>query len=617
MTQSRAAKRRRFGVGLGGCLLLAMLLPTGGGTAAADQLATAPVTDGVMPAVPAPVPRVLGFGDLELYGKIFVLQEHGRWKDADRAIAQLSDRRLMGHVLAQRYLHPTAYRSRYKELKTWLDSYADHPQAERIYKLALKRKPSGAARPHAPRQVTPLRAYFGSDAVDQAPPERSLGSADRKKAARLKRQLRRNVLNTRLSISEEIIEGKNAERLLSKAEIDEIRVDIAAAWYYYGNYPRALTLAEQATARSGDLVPIGHWTAGLAAWRLGNLEAAARHFSAQAQSERLSSWNRAAGSFWAARAYLRNGKPAEASAMLRRAARHKRTFYSLLAERALGVENASAPFVGEVTVSQIAVLEQFPSAARALALLQLGDREMAETELERLGGWHTPEVAEALLAVAETAGLPSLAYKLGSQLAAAELEITAPGLIEAALYPIPPWRPEGGFEIDRALIYALIRQESSFNPSARSPAGARGLMQLMPGTARYMAGRSFRGKKRQQLNDPALNLSLGQRYLVYLLSNDTVGGDLFRLTVAYNGGPGNLAKWQRKVDDGGDPLLFLESLPSRETRLFVERVLTNLWIYRVRLGQPAPALDALAAGDWPAYEALDSDGSEVAQNVQN
>jgi len=70
-----------------------------------------------------------------------------------------------------------------------------------------------------------------------------------------------------------------------------------------------------------------------------------------------------------------------------------------------------------------------------------------------------------------------------------------------------------------------------------------------------------------------------------------------------------------KADD--DPLLFIEALPSKETRLFIERVLTNLWIYRHRLGQPAPSLERLAGGDWPRYEALDGTRAEVAQNGSN
>ena len=86
-------------------------------------------------------------------------------------------------------------------------------------------------------------------------------------------------------------------------------------------------------------------------------------------------------------------------------------------------------------------------------------------------------------------------------------------------------------------------------------------------------------------------------------------------TTAYNGGPGNLNKWQRKMDYKGDPLLFIESLPSRETRLFIERVLANLWIYRQRLGQPAPSLDGIVSGDWPLYVALDTETHELASNA--
>jgi soluble lytic murein transglycosylase-like protein len=94
------------------------------------------------------------------------------------------------------------------------------------------------------------------------------------------------------------------------------------------------------------------------------------------------------------------------------------------------------------------------------------------------------------------------------------------------------------------------------------------------------------------------------------MSERGIQRDLFRTAAAYNAGPGNLRKWERNVPHGNDPLLFIESLPSRETRAFVERILTNLWIYRDRLGQESPSLDDIVAGRWPRYEALDSDGKD-------
>ena len=92
-------------------------------------------TDGM-----AELPRVLSDDDASRYRKIFSLQEDGDWRAADRLIGALDDRVLMGHVLAQRYLHPTKYRSAYKELKDWMAEYADHPDAPRIYQLATSRQ---------------------------------------------------------------------------------------------------------------------------------------------------------------------------------------------------------------------------------------------------------------------------------------------------------------------------------------------------------------------------------------------------------------------------------------------------------------------------------------------
>ncbi|MEQ9449317.1 MAG: lytic transglycosylase domain-containing protein, partial [Rhodospirillaceae bacterium] len=177
---------------------------------------------------------------------------------------------------------------------------------------------------------------------------------------------------------------------------------------------------------------------------------------------------------------------------------------------------------------------------------------------------------------------------------------------DAALYPLPAWELENGYSVDRALVFAFIRQESRFNTNAKSPAGARGLMQLMPRTASFVAkDNSLRGGRLNELYNPQLNLDLGQRYLELLMGDDLVRGNLFMLAAAYNGGPGNLNKWLRRMNYPEDPLLFIESIPSRETRLFIERVLSNFWLYRLRLGQEVPSLDAVAAGRWPYYFALD------------
>ena len=155
-------------------------------------------------------------------------QEDGKWQAADDRIGQLDDRVLLGHVMAQRYLHPTAYRSKYRELKTWLTDYADHPQAKRIHRLAKKRRPNGAAAPRAPERISMRLRSFPEVAPHQS--TKKLNKAERHRARDIKRQVRRNVLRTRLTVTEKLLNGPEARRLLDLVEIDEARAQVAAAW---------------------------------------------------------------------------------------------------------------------------------------------------------------------------------------------------------------------------------------------------------------------------------------------------------------------------------------------------------------------------------------------------
>tara|TARA_A100001011_G_C14128927_1_gene764583 strand:- start:150 stop:881 length:732 start_codon:yes stop_codon:yes gene_type:complete len=240
--------------------------------------------------------------------------------------------------------------------------------------------------------------------------------------------------------------------------------------------------------------------------------------------------------------------------------------------------------------------------------MEIGKSHNAERELWELARGADNNLAQGILALAAQQNMARLAVRLDSL-----LYPTGEGF-DGASYPIPSWVPTGGFKIDRALIYALIRQESRFNPKAKSWAGARGLMQLMPRTARFLArSKGIRYPSRDKLYQPEINLTLGQKYIEVLLKDRKIQGDLFLMTAAWNGGPGNLNKWRKQNNDLGDPLFLIESLPSRETRQFIEKVLANLWIYRNRLGQDTPSLNAIAAGHNPVYVALGKKTKEVAK----
>jgi len=174
-------------------------------------------------------------------------------------------------------------------------------------------------------------------------------------------------------------------------------------------------------------------------------------------------------------------------------------------------------------------------------------------------------------------------------------------------------------DIDSALIHAVARQESYFDARAKSGRGARGLMQLMPSTAAFVGeDRSLRrGSGRESLFDPAVNVALGGRYIRHLMDDDSVDHNLFKMLAAYNAGPGTLRKWERKVNYQNDPLFFIEAIPSRETRNYIENVLRNLWMYRIQRGEPAPSLDRIAAGSWPHYEAVDGQVARGYRHARN
>ncbi|HCP01062.1 MAG TPA: transglycosylase, partial [Rhodospirillaceae bacterium] len=236
--------------------------------------------------------------------------------------------------------------------------------------------------------------------------------------------------------------------------------------------------------------------------------------------------------------------------------------------------------------------------ARAISLLQVGRMHEAELELLNLAA-ASPSLLPDVLSLAANASLPAVSLKLSG--------FAAPHTKLAAAYPLPNWQPANGYAVDQALVFAFVRQESAFNRRAQSHAGARGLMQLMPRTASFVAReRALGGQGKHKLFDPELNLTLGQQYIKLLMSEQNIPRDLFRTAAAYNAGPGNLRKWERSISHSNDPLLFIESLPSRETRAFVERILTNLWIYRDQLGQDSPSLDDIVVGLWPRYQEQDS-----------
>lgn len=338
---------------------------------------------------------------------------------------------------------------------------------------------------------------------------------------------------------------------------------------------------------------------GFAAWRKDQTSRAMDRFEAAARTSDAPAALRAEGAFWAARAASRERDTTRYYAWLRRAAIEARTFHGLLARRMLGWGTHATQGREVLSQADIDALAENSRARRAFALLQTGQTSRAEAEFRAL--W--PEVAgsapmrRALLVVAKSAGLTDLAAQLSGLMPAADG--SAPD--DAS---VPALRPAGGFVVDQALVYGITGTESNFNPKAVSRAGAHGLMQIMPVTARAVSGDPH--LKTASLHDPAFNLSLGQRLLLKLAALPSVGGDLIRLLGSYNAGVSGFSDALSAHAEAKDPILFIDTIPVMETRRFVRRVLANSWIYAARLGLPAPGLDDLASGRIPYIDPVNS-----------
>jgi len=547
---------------------------------------------------------ILSAEDARLYREIFRLQEDGKWNAADKKIKQLSDTLLMGHVLYQRYMHPRAYRSRYEELKDWMHEYADLPDAERIYKLAVKRRPANWKWPRRPR-VPSVNVSWSEDSPAEAEPADSVpGPSVRRRSGRniryAKHRIARWLRMGAPTKALEYLETKSVSRHFDSLSYDEALSRIARAYYHADKNEKALELALRAADRSGKWVPDSHWWAGLVAWRLHRYDVAAEQFAALAESRTADPWVAAGAGYWAARAYLVDRQPEKVVPMLQLAAARPMTFYGVLAQEALALEHTIDWKIPNASADAARQVLKIPAARRGLALLEVGRERQGLAELKRIFRRLPSDMLQTLMAYADNEQIAALSYQVGYAINKRDGEWHT-----AALFPLPGWEPKGGFQVDRALIYALMRQESNFKTQAKSRAGARGLMQLMPGTAGFISGKRYRGWRRDKLYDPELNVTLGQKYIRHLLDTPEINQNLFMAVAAYNGGPGNLRKWMRGVDFRNDPLLFIESIPNNETRDYVERVLTNYWIYRDRLGQPRSSLRDVVAGDWPVYTARD------------
>lgn len=317
---------------------------------------------------------------------------------------------------------------------------------------------------------------------------------------------------------------------------------------------------------------------------------AARHFTAIASfSTTPLSLSRA--EYWLGRTATAAGRRELAAAHFQRAAAHSTTFYGQLAAARLGSRSLAIP---QPPAPSNATAQRFAGRDLIEAI-----RHLTAVGYNERAGVIYRYLAESLDDPSEIALLAAMAEKDGNHPAALQVGrlASARGLpVQWLAFPtaaIPKSTKTGN--VERPVVYAIARQESAFNPAAVSAAGARGLLQLMPGTAKETAKKVGLPYSKDRLTtDPAYNATLGATYLDGLMGR--FGGSYVMTFAAYNAGASRVAEWVQRYGDPRDPNVdvvnWIEMIPFTETRNYVQRIMENLQVYRVRLGAPALVIES-------------------------
>ncbi len=538
-----------------------------------------------------PAPTVLSKSEQAAYTEIYFNIRAQKWDDAARLIDRMPVGPMAAMARAELYLAPNSPKVDALQLQALLQSAPYLPQAEQLETMARKR---------------------GADALPDRPGIRRfswLGGAPKRDLPNniasdsFRSELQAFIKNDDPASAERLVESKAGE--LPSDALTELRYRVAWSYYIENDDLSAKRVASIARAAGGEWGTQAAWAYGLASWRLKDYAAAFEAFdsvSRQAANDDL----KAAGLFWSARAAMAAKQPQQFQSRMQNAAQLPETFYGLLASESLGMEPIARK-AAKVSKLDWNSLKGQQNAVLAVSLAEIGQTKLADEALR-----HQAKIGDArqhsnLAQLAGSLNLASTQFWMGHYGPSRDQSNAM------ARYPMPSWEPTGGWRVPPALVYAHTLQESNFRTDVISPAGARGLMQVQPGTAGDMARARGTGFTASELDRPAVNLEYGQSYLEKLRDLPATGGLLPKVIAAYNAGPTPVTRWNSEIRDNGDPLLFIESIPYWETRGYVSIILRNYWIYEMRENKASGSLNGLAQYLWPKFP--DENGNVIARRL--
>lgn len=536
------------------------------------------------------VPDQLDAGQRSAYRGVFASIRGGRFTDAQLQLDAMKPGPLHAIARAELYTAKGSPKIEADQLARLVADAPELPQAPQLARLASNRGASYL--PTLPSEQK-LVWYDGAPNRKRA---RSTARSDAA-AAELSRLMVPLIKGDRGGEAEALVEGKAGE--LAPEALTEWRQKVAWIYYVSGDdvaARRVSALAQQSAA--GDWAAQADWVAGLAAWRSKDFATASASFASVARRAADTDM-RAAGLYWASRADMAGGRADLVQGRLQNAAQFEETFYGQLAREALGIAAGPTATNERTTAEDWQVLAHRPNIRVAAALTEIGETELADQVVRQQAKIGVPAEYAALTRLAGRLNLPATQLWMSHNGPAG----AQPAI--AARYPMPNWTPDGGWRVDKELVYAHTLQESRFRIGVVSPAGAYGLMQIMPAAATDIARtKGLAAIDRSMLTRPSTNMEVGQSYLERLRDQPFSGGLLPKVIAAYNAGPLPVSNWNTQIKDSADPLLYIESIPYWETRGYVLTVLRNYWMYEGKSGKASASRAALARGLWPKFPGM-------------
>ncbi len=537
---------------------------------------------------------VLSDADESLYTQMFLLQDNEKITAAQKLEHQISDPILMNEILYQRYFSKQ-YRTKGAEIKNWMNKYYDMPGAARMEKMAKLKQ----ATVH-PSKVPSIMT--GGLSIETAQSEtwtakQYSGNID-KNITKFKKAIR----SGSTKVARNILEDRLFKARLTESDYGRLAGRLAYVYYTNGEYELAKKWGFVSSDAESEY---GLWTMGLLYFKEEKFAESEKYFSRILKLKQINNARKIEAAFWAGRAASMRGQESVARDYWKIAAAHPMAFYGALSATMLGNVPQYEFFEQELTEEDIDVLRANKYGKIALALLQVNRKDRAEQYLKyMITSKITDKELHAINAVAGAYGLPRVAILVSGVIQDRGILEIDDDVIYSAQYPLPDWEPMGGWSIDRALLLAITKQESGFRTNVTSNAGANGLMQIMPSTAKRVARANKVNMSDIDMSNPEHNMFLGQQYIVDLLMHPNVNNNIVKMLIAYNAGMGSLIKFEKSFVTS-DPLLYIESFPAYETRGYIKRVMANLWLYRARLNQPLTTLKVLADSEWPLYNSED------------